>query len=116
MITLAEIQREAQESFADLNIPWETGRGVPSPTIRESLCESRDILEELYVKLYNGESVITVNKTAALTTAITSLMSSVGYVERETYCETIADELFQIYTLIEVYDRIHAIEELLANA
>lgn len=103
MLELTEIQREAQESFADLDIPWETGRGVPSPTIRESLCESRAILEELYVKLYNGESAVQLGNTA------------LGYGEREKYCDTIAEELFQIYTLIEMYDRINAVEGVLAS-
>ena len=103
MLELTEIQRLAGVAFMALDIPWETGRGVPSPTIRESLCESRNTLEELYVKLYNGECVAELGN------------SALGYGERETYCETIADELFQIYTLIEMYDRINAVEGLLAN-
>lgn len=106
-MSLVQLKQDAREQASEINIDWESLDANPHrrdqfelslETVRQGL----PALEQLYNKLDNGESISVPNATSPL-----------GYEELEQYKATVADELFDSYRVVDIYNRYTAINNVI---
>lgn len=101
MYTLAEIKQAAEERYPEIVINWAVDPKVNHSAFTE-LQQHTQVLEQMYIKIINGESVVIDGS------------SPLAYDEIEAYSEQIADSLLQSYLVIEASHRVLAVQCLVA--
>jgi len=106
-MSLVQLKQVAREHAGEINIDWESldtdpHRRAQFESVLKTVLNGLPALEQLYNKLDNGESISVPNATSPL-----------GYEELEQHKSNVADELFDSYRVVDIYNRYTAINNVI---
>ncbi len=106
-MSLVQLKQVAREHAGEINIDWESldtdpHRRAQFESVLKTVLQGVPALEQLYNKLDNGESINVPNATSPL-----------GYEELEQHKANVADELFDSYRIVDIYNRYTAINNVI---
>ena len=107
LLSIVQLKQVAREQANEMFIDWESLDADSHSrdefeSVLKTVLQGVPALEQLYNKLNNGESISVPNATSPL-----------GYEELAQHKANVADELFDSYRIVDIYNRYTAINNVI---